>query len=641
MTALAGFWALDGAADSLARCERMLTAQRVYAPDPPLLRQDAGAALGRRLFRLLPEDRFDRGPVTGHGGRSLLVADARLDNRADLCAALGIAAGEASGLADGAIIMRALERWDEEAVDRLHGDFAFAWWDGAGRRLILARDILGQRPLHYHRGRNFVAFSSMPQGLHAVAELPPAPDEEAMSRFLALVPEEGTRSFFRDVDRVPPAHLCIHTGGGVSLRRYWNPAPRPLRLRRSEDYAEAVRDTFDKAVAACLRGADGRVAAHLSGGLDSSAVTATAARLLAGKGSVTAFTAVPREGYDGTVARGRFADEGPHAAAVAALYPNIDHVLIRSGGNSPFAGLDRNFFLYQRPMLNLCNAVWADAIADAARERRLSVLLTGSMGNMSFSYAGLELLPELLASGRLLRLARHAAQLRRHGTRLESVAAHAIGPYLPARLWRGINRLRGRHMDIADYSAIDAGRAASLRDAAQAAGLDFSYRPRRDPVGTRLWVMGRVDPGAYHKGRLGGWGIDTRDPTADRALIELCLAIPAERYLAGGRARALARDAFADRLPRLVLDETRKGYQAADWHEGLIAGRGALEEELARIAALPEAAGMIDTGRLQRLTEAWPEGGWNRSETLSRYRLALLRGISSGHFLRKATGSNQ
>jgi asparagine synthase (glutamine-hydrolysing) len=641
VTALAGFRAAGTAAGPLAACERMLKAQQIYAPDDaPVCRAADGIAVGRRLFRLLPEDVFDRGPVAGHGGRSLLVADARIDNRADLCAALGIGAEEARRLPDSAIIMRVLERWGEEGVDRLHGDFAFAWWDGAAGRLVLARDFLGQRPLHYHRGAGFFAFASMPKGLHALPEVPTAPDEEVMARFLALMPEDGTGSFFRGIERVPAAHLCIVTGEGLSLSRYWNPAPRPLRLRRDEDHAEAVREALDRAVAARLRGTGGRVATHLSGGLDSSAVTATAARLLAPEGRVTAFTAVPREGYDGRIARGRFADEGPHAATVAALYPNVDHVLIRTGTRSPFAALDRNFFLFDRPMLNLCNAVWADAIADGARERRLSVMLTGQMGNMSFSYTGLELLPELLAAGKWLRLARLAVQLRRHGTRLESVAAHAIGPFLPARWWTAINRLRGRYLKMGDYCAIDPARAGRLRAEARAAGLDLSYRPRRDPVGTRLWVMGRTDLGGYNKGHLGGWGIDMRDPTADRALIELCLSIPAEAYLAGGRARALARDAFADRLPPLVLDETRKGYQAADWHEGLTAARGELRNELDRIAALPEAEALIDTDRLRLMTETWPERDWNLSETQYGYRLALLRGVSCGHFLRRASGSN-
>ena len=103
-------------------------------------------------------------------------------------------------------------------------------------------------------------------------------------------------------------------------------------------------------------------------------------------------------------------------------------------------------------------------------------------------------------------------------------------------------------MKIGDYSAINSSRAERLREEARAAGLDFTYRPRRDPVGTRLWVMGRVDLGSYYKGALAGWGIDQRDPTADRDLVELCLsiplrALPRRRPRPGARPRRLRRPA--------------------------------------------------------------------------------------------------
>ena len=163
-----------------------------------------------------------------------------------------------------------------------------------------------------------------------------------------------------------------------------------------------------------LRGATGAVGTHLSAGYDSAAVTATAARLLApAGGKVVAFTAVPREGYDGPAPKDRIGDEGPLAAATAAMYPNIDHVLIRSGHLSPLDQLDRSFFLFDRPMLNPCNWVWLAAINGAARDRKLPVVLTGQMGNMSLSYNGLEFLPELLGRGRVLRLLREGAKARR------------------------------------------------------------------------------------------------------------------------------------------------------------------------------------------------------------------------------------
>jgi asparagine synthase (glutamine-hydrolysing) len=643
MTALAGYWAFGGAGEPSVRCERMLKAQQIYAPDPPASWSDLDIALGRRLFRTLPEDRYDRGPATGGGGRWTLVADLRLDNRAELCSELGIEPARAAVLSDSAVAMAAVERWEEDAVPRLVGDFALALWDRDRARLLLARDFLGERPLHYHRCGGFFAFASMAKGLHALPEVPPAPDCATVAAFVALMPENGTETFFAGIEKVPAGHVVTVTRDGLRSERWWRPSPRPLGLKGTDQYAEGLREHFDRAVADRLRGAEAGVASHLSAGLDSSTVTATAARLLAARGRrLTAFTAVPREGYDGPGHPEAILDEGPHAASVAAMYPNIDHVLVRGGG-SPLADLDRHFFLHERPVLNLCNAVWSNRIQDLAQERGLRILLTGQRGNMSFSFDGMPFLSQLAARGRLVRLARESWALWRSGSRAGTVAAQAVGPFLPAPLWRAIARLRGRGRKLTDYTTINPQAVEAMRLSERAAerGLDPSYRPRRDAYETRLWALGRTDLGNYHKATLGGWGIDSRDPTGDRRLIEYCLSVPLEEFLRDGRRRALARTAFADRLPRAVAEERRKGYQAADWHEGLSAARDQIAEEVDRIAASAPACSALDSDKMQRLVRDWPTSGWSLPANVDKYRLALMRGVSAGHFVRKASGSNQ
>ncbi|MGZ8311840.1 MAG: asparagine synthetase B family protein, partial [Allosphingosinicella sp.] len=556
MTALAGFFAYDGAGDIARRCERMLQAQQVHAPPPDRIWHDDHIALGRRLYKLLPEDEFDQGPVLSADGRRVLVADVRIDNREDLCRDLGLTQVEAERLADSAILAKALERWDEKALDRLVGDFAFAWWNAESRRLLLARDFLGQRPLQFHRGRGFFAFASMPKGLHALEEIPIVPNRLAAADFLALMPETGTETFFEGVEKVEPGHVVTVTREGIASRKYWQPDCTELRLGGGDDYVEALREQLDQAVDSRLRGAGDRVAATLSGGLDSPAVAATAARLLATRGgTVTAFTGAPRAGYSGRGVGNSFVDESPLAAKVAALYPNMEHVIVRGGAESPLDGLDRYFFLYERPFLNICNGVWTLAIQRELKARGLTVLLNGGAGNLTLSYDGMPLLTRLIARGRLLHFAREAILLRRNGMRVGTIAAQSIGPFLPASLWRGISRLRGKGRHLTDYSAISATAATEmgLLERAAERGLDVSYRPRSDPVETRLWVLGRLDQGNYNKGALAAWGIDGRDPTADRRLVEFCLRVPMEQYLADGMPRSLARRALADRLP----DEVR------------------------------------------------------------------------------------
>ena len=642
MTALAGYWGFGGMVDSAARCARMLQAQRVYGQDQPAMWSEGPMAVGRRLASLVPEDRFDRGPVIGAEGSSVLVADARLDNRQELCDELGIAAAESMRLADSSILMKALERWEEDAVERLVGDFALAWWNRRRQRLVLARDFLGQRPLHYHSANGFFAFASMPKGLHALPEIPKGPDRRKMADFLALIPDTGSETFFEAIEKVRPGHIVTVGPDGLSSCRYWEPRRAELRLTSAADYEEALREQLDRAVAARMRGADGRIATHLSGGLDSSAVTATAARLMAGSGSVVAFTAVPRDGYSGGAPRETIPDEGPLAASVAALHPNIEHVRISSSLKSPLETLARDFYLYERPVLNPCNNVWSSAILDEAKRRGLGVLLTGQVGNAGLSYDGMAFLTQLLRRGRLLRLSKEAYALRRHGMRWGTLVAQTIGPFLPVQLWRAITRLRGAENALHEYSAINPALTDTRRLAERAArqGLDFSYRPRSDPFEARTWVLRRTDPGNYNKGILGGWGIDVRDPTADRRLIEFCLSGPTEEYLAGGWTRSLARRALTDRLPAKLLTERRKGYQAVDWHEGLTAARHQIHQEIARMAGCEPAAEALDTEYLRRLVADWPSDNWHHPAVTRRYRLALMRGVSAGSFLRQASGGN-
>src|SRR5262249_53199126 len=371
----------------------------------------------------------------------VLVADVRLDNRDELTEALQIPRLQARRLCDAAVLLSAFELWDESCLERIVGEYAFAVWDDERRRLLLARDPLGHRPLHYHRGNKFVAFASMPKGLHSISEIPYASDEERIAEFLARIPHTGTNSFFAGIERVKPGHVVAFTANGLTTRRHWQPKRRQIVLRRPEDYSEALRDLLDQVVSCSLRGT-GEVGADLSGGLDSGAVASTAARLLGPSGrGLFAFTGVPREGYDGPAPRNRIVDEGFHAAATAALYPNIEHVVVRNEGRSPLEDLDREFLLCERPPMALLGAAWRHSMNNAIRKRNVRVMLSGDRGNMGLSYDGMQLLPELLLSGRWLRLWREARGLASRRMRWRGVLANTFGPWCPPALWVLLNKV--------------------------------------------------------------------------------------------------------------------------------------------------------------------------------------------------------
>jgi len=222
--------------------------------------------------------------------------------------------------------------------------------------------------------------------------------------------------------------------------------------------------------------------------------------------------------------------------------------------------------------------------------------------------------------------------------------AKTFGPYTPAWLWQWTNEIfLGHKREIRQHAAIRPERLAELELAEVGRGrdFDFTYRPRKDGFAMRLRNMQAIDNGNINKGTLAGWGVDRRSPLADQRLVEFCLSIPTENYLAGGVPRALGRRALADRLPPAVLDEQKKGYQAVDWHEGVTAARADVAAELDRMAACASAVKVLDIARMKCLLKSWPTSGWEREDVVKGYRLALLRGISVGHFLRKASGGNQ
>jgi asparagine synthase (glutamine-hydrolysing) len=634
MTAIAGYWSFGAVRRLAGRCESMLAALSDYGPDARDVRTIDHLAFGRNLYRLLPEDAHDRQPLTGGGGRFLLVADVRLDNRDELRSALGLGPGEADGLADSTILLHALERWSESALHRIVGDFAFAFFDRTESRLMLARDAIGQRPLFWHRGNGFFAFASMPRGLHALDGIARAPDRDTVVDFAGHLGWRGPRSFHAEVQRVEPGHLVIVSPEGERGRRYWNPAPPALRLRRFDDYVDAYREILDRAVASRLRGADAGVASHLSGGWDSGAVAATAARLMAVSGGrLAAFTSVPKPAFAAEQPwRNRFSDEGPRAAAVAALHPNIDHVPIVNSSGSPIADLDDYVRVFGRPLYNLCNHVWLAPIRDAARARGARILLTGEIGNWTISAGPHALLADYLRQGRLVGWAREAgAMLATRKARLRNIAASSFGPWIPDVLWRHARKL-APGSELAVVTPLHPDLLDQLERRQEAERRGPAYRPGDQKAATRQ-ALQEMDFGQYRKGVLAGWGLDKRDPTADTRLIDFRLSLPLELLLRNGQRRPLARAALSDRLPPAVLDAPGKGYQAADWSEGMGKDIANIEALIERIAAHPMTAAIFDVERLRTLVRNWPAGGWSRPETIARYRMGLLTALSAGHFL--------
>ena len=232
--------------------------------------EDGSTVFVVRQRILSPEDRFERQPVAGDGLVSLF--DGRLDNRGELLDLLGLTSPADDPLPDGELVRRAYLCWREAAPARLLGDFAWALWDAAGRRLMLARDHSLQRSLYFCRVDGGVAFATGYRPLLALPGVSAELDETAVADLLLIAPDESGRSLYKQISWVGAAVRVLITPDGVWEDRLWEPTAQPvLRLKDDRDYAEAARAVFNQAVA-CRRRVAGPVVAAVSGGLDSSEI---------------------------------------------------------------------------------------------------------------------------------------------------------------------------------------------------------------------------------------------------------------------------------------------------------------------------------------------------------------------------------
>src|SRR3954468_16141204 len=178
---------------------------------------------------------------------------------------------------DTEVVLRAYLEWGEEFPERVHGMFAVALWDARRRKLVLARDRLGKKPLYYFCQGTRLVFASELKALLAHGAAPRELDADALVQYLACEYVPAPASILRAVRKLPAAHVAVFDERGLRLRRYWE-VPSPVDASVSaEDASRELLGLLDGAVAKRLV-ADVPVGVFLSGGVDSTSIAALAVR---------------------------------------------------------------------------------------------------------------------------------------------------------------------------------------------------------------------------------------------------------------------------------------------------------------------------------------------------------------------------
>jgi len=243
---------------------------------------DAQAALGHRRLSIV-DLAAGHQPLANEDQTTWIVFNGEIYNHADVRPGLEAAGHRYRTRSDTETIVHAYEQWGDACVEHLRGMFAFAIWDAPRRRLLLARDRLGVKPLYWAQAGNRLLFGSEIKSILASGLVRGEADESRLPELLSTRYLSGDETLFKGIHRLLPGHTLVFELGRVTTREYWDvPAGRGderLAAISDEDAVREFRQRLEEAVRIRLM-ADVPLGMFLSGGLDSSAIAALMAGMI-------------------------------------------------------------------------------------------------------------------------------------------------------------------------------------------------------------------------------------------------------------------------------------------------------------------------------------------------------------------------
>jgi len=562
MSGIFGIWNLDGRPVEKAVLTRMSATLAHRGPDGEGLWIQGPVGLAHRMLYTTPESLGEKQPLADETGDLCLTLDGRVDNRDELRAALEAKGAKLRSDTDAELVLRAYELWGEECPKQILGDFAFAIWDGRTRRLFCARDILGIKPFYYYTNGYTFLFASELRPLFEDPAVPRVPNDGMIGEYLAMDVTSQEETLYRDIFRLPQAHVLIIQPGRVRKVRYWDVDPaREVRYRSDEAYAEQFLEIFKEAVRCRLR-SHKLVGADLSGGLDSSSVVSVAHSLyregvVDGPGVETFSLVFP----------GMACDESGYIQEVVRMWAvESNAVKAEDPGASCYVEHVRRY--HDFPYVP--NGEMHNPLMALAQEKRVRVLLTGVGGN-EWLTGGLRHHADLMCRFRILDLIRQSrldSHVLSHDgdptSPLFLIIRYGLWPLLPRRIQRAVKwALNGERNGVPRWIHPGFARriqlAKRLREK-ESAGQRFPTLVQKEL--SLYLTSGWSSLGREWLERYGSWfGLEQRHPFLDRRVIEYALALPEEQRWRRDQTKFVLRHAMRGLLPETV----RKRRTTADF----------------------------------------------------------------------------
>jgi asparagine synthase (glutamine-hydrolysing) len=567
-----------------ALLRRMTDVMAHRGPDADGFHVGKGVGLGHRRLSIIDVAGGDQ-PIYNEDRSKAVIFNGEIYNFPELRIGLEARGHRFVTRTDTEAIVHAYEEYGEACVARLRGMFAFAIWDETERRLLLARDRVGKKPLYYRLHGQGLWFASELKALLQDPKLKRVVDLEALVDFFAFGVVLGPRTILQGVAQLPPAHYLVWEDGHVRIAEYWDVPYGRVVWRGEAEVLEAFGEVFDEAVR-CRMISDVPLGAFLSGGVDSSVVVAAMARH-SDRPVVTTSVGFTERAYN----------ELEHARAVAQAVGTDHHEVVVRPAAAEI--LPRLVWHLDEPFAD-SSAVPTYYVAHAARER-VTVALSGDGGDEVF--AGYQ---------RRYGLNRWEARLRRWlPSWIREGLLGPVGRLYPKADWLprplrakyflanlGMSFERAYFNDLSLFRPEMKARIFGPEFQAQLAGrdpfTDFARHFRKveglDPLTRLLYVdlktwlandiLVKVDRMSMAN------SLEVRSPLLDHKLIEFAATVPPHLKFRGRTSKYLLKRHLEGRLPVSVIHRRKQGFEIplVQWLRGEL--RGMAEELLLSPRAL-------------------------------------------------------
>jgi asparagine synthase (glutamine-hydrolysing) len=548
--------------------EAMTATMACRGPDEGGLWSAGPAALGHRRLSVID---IEGGRQPMRAGPAVLTYSGEIYNHHELRAELARRGHGFGTGSDTEVVLRAYLEWGADCTERLNGMFAFALWDAATRCLTLVRDRLGIKPLYYVPTDHGVIFGSEPKALFAHPDIRPIVTADGLRQIFTTVKQPGETAY-EGIREVCPGEIVRVTRAGIHRRTYWS----LQTVEHTDDLdtsIHTVRDLLDDIVRRQLE-ADVPIGTLLSGGLDSSAITAIAA---SATGSVRSF-AVDFAGYAESFvpAEGRVTPDAPYVAALAG-HVGSDHTdVVLSSTELSDPALRSNVLSAMDLPIGGTDGYGSLYLLFRAIRGHSTVALSGEAADEVFGGYQAFHNPEVVRAATFPWLVRAGRQPGR---------AALLRPDLRSRL------------DLREY-IVDSYRTALGRVDPLPGESQLETRMREiSYLYLRYFLPILLD----RKDRLSmANGIEVRVPFCDDRLVEYLYNVPWSMKTHDGREKSLLRSATGHLLPAIIRDRVKSPYpvtQDPAYHK-------AIHSEFTDMLADPNAPvhQLIDAHSVPRIT---------------------------------------